>query len=474
MKRLKKFLFGIMIVSAFMVTSAAASEVVGDVKDSAARIDIEETKKNVFNNMLNSIDHYDAVEGEFTTTLISDEENTVVTYATNIVEQEAYQKISEGTKITEIFAKDGVIRTYDNKAKTYKVENVDNQYELAERVKANYDICSAPIVSEEKNARAGEPVFSDRIGEKDGVPVYRYRTDLTNTSHASASIFPQELTFGLLANPETWEIAGETEYVGREALVIEGYVEDALYAEKINVEEFRLTVDKETGIILEFIGFDANGNETESIKTNELLVVIDSDEKEIVTVAPAEEEQYAEFAQIVPKAREKEENSQFVESAVTNSTRASTAVTTCFIDNDTSDRDNYYNERGGFTAYLNDSNYYNGDMRRALSSSTDSYTWFMYDAPSVSSTKTVRVDLDVYLYSSTSNDTAAQLAAETSAYESQLIANMNQKLAPNGWSSYARQFKFINNANFLGIAIYASGTGSGYTGADAVEFTLTT
>ncbi len=112
-----------------------------------------------------------------------------------------------------------------------------------------------------------------RVGDKDGVPIYYYRTDLTNTSYANASIFPQELTFALLSDQNNWEIENTTYYLGRKAIIIRGTVKDSAYAEKIGAVDFQLTVDLESGIILEFRGFDTYGNETENLKTTEINFV---------------------------------------------------------------------------------------------------------------------------------------------------------------------------------------------------------
>lgn len=282
LKRLASFLFvavllvGVVSISSFAYgTSELSAESGIETEESKDLIwsleeiqKLENVKENIFNNMLNSVDHYDAVEGEFTTTLITDEGEAVVSYATDIPNQKSYQKITEAGKSTEVVANDGMIYSFDNSTRTYRITNADLRIELEERVRVSNSVLES--VDSNVNFSTSIEDVTKRVGNKDGVPIYYYRTDLTNTGYASASIFPQELTFALLSDQNNWEIANTTYYLGRRAIIIQGTVKDSVYAEKIGSVEFQLIVDLESGIILEFRGFDVYGNETESLKTTEI------------------------------------------------------------------------------------------------------------------------------------------------------------------------------------------------------------
>lgn len=235
---------------------------------------INGAKENIFNNLLNSVDFYDAVEGEFTTTLWSNDDtlNTTVSYVSNIPEQESYQKISENGKgaDTEVYVTEGKTYTFDNVSRSYTVLDSGIQDVEAEREKKNTNIC----VSKTEESQSKKTQFVNRVGIKeDGMPVYRYRSDLTNASYAAVSIFPQDLTFGLLTNMDDWDIVDTGKYLGRDTIILHGVVSDPVYSEKINSAEYDLTIDFETGIILEFVGFDAAGTETESIRTHNINII---------------------------------------------------------------------------------------------------------------------------------------------------------------------------------------------------------
>ena len=98
---------------------------------------------------------------------------------------------------------------------------------------------------------------------------YLNRLNSTNLCvSASYSLFPQGLTFGYLSNQDMWEISGDTEYLGRDAVVIKGTAED--YGKKFNTATFEMIVDKETGILLELQGYDENGEPSSYIKTTDI------------------------------------------------------------------------------------------------------------------------------------------------------------------------------------------------------------
>lgn len=132
LKRMASFLFvavllvGVVSISSFAYgTSELSAESGIETEESKDLIwsleeiqKLENVKENIFNNMLNSVDHYDAVEGEFTTTLITDEGEAVVSYATDIPNQKSYQKITEAGKSTEVVANDGMIYSFDNSTRT--------------------------------------------------------------------------------------------------------------------------------------------------------------------------------------------------------------------------------------------------------------------------------------------------------------------------------------------------------------------
>lgn len=438
--------------------------------------EIDNVKENIFNNMLDSVDFYDAVEGEFITTLWDDPEDenhsensaTTISYVSNIPAQESYQMISENGEIatTEVYVTEGKQYTFNNLTRSYRIDDIGVLDVTSEREKKDANICL-------QAATGRQTSISSRIGSKDGAPVYRYRNDLTNTNYAAVSLFPQTLTFGLLTNQEDWEIIGTDTYIDRDAITIQGVVSDPVYSAKINSVTFTLTVDVETGIILEFVGYDADGNETESIKTTEISIIQDAsvNRNNLTGFISEALENYDGYT-------EERRNHEWI--PIDDSAENTVELTatrgdsiSCLIDNDTIDSD-YYNERYGFLAYLNDSNYYNEDMRRTYSDEgDDGYCWYTESPLDHESRDDIDVDLDIYLYSSTSRDPAANYYLDSMGdvtIVGKRVCVFDQSTSPNGWNSFSRSVFYGFPGEVWGISIYPSGSGSTYTGADAVNF----
>ena len=120
-----------------------------------------------------------------------------------------------------------------------------------------------------------------------------------------------------------------------------------------------------------------------------------------------------------------------------------------YIDNDTSDTTNCYNIRSGYAAYIKDSDYYNGDLRRTYSSSrSDSYSWMRQ----------------------TSFGNVVQYEPHDAAY---IMFSLNQSTNANGWSFHKYTIKTNSSTagwyNIQGVEVMPSGTGSGYSAADAIS-----
>ena len=66
-----------------------------------------------------------------------------------------------------------------------------------------------------------------------------------------------------------WEISDEVDYVRRDCVVITGKTEKN-YGEKVNVTDFTLYLDKNTGCMLKLIGLDKNGNISKYLITEKI------------------------------------------------------------------------------------------------------------------------------------------------------------------------------------------------------------
>ncbi|QAT50204.1 hypothetical protein EQM14_10735 [Caproiciproducens sp. NJN-50] len=211
-------------------------------------------KETVANAMLNSVDYYQSAEGEFTTTSLHDHQETTVTYKTDLTGGSSYQHISDSETDAEQFVKDGALTKYDNRTKSYSQSYVPQPYEPANKT--------------DQNLEARITVGSD------GIKNYYYRNDATHTGIATMSLFPQEMTFGLLSDTDLWEITRETGYLGRSCAVLSGKTAPS-YGSKLNMERFTLYVDEATGILLKFEGFSKKGLLTQSIATKNISIDTD-------------------------------------------------------------------------------------------------------------------------------------------------------------------------------------------------------
>lgn len=233
-------------------------------------------KNNVLTNMLNSIDFYDAVSGEFTTTLILFGTEMTVSYMVDIPQQAAYERISGGTVDIENYSVDGISREVNNTLDSvftakYNPQLNDNARpdELQSNILMNHSADTYSINGTTQTTRVSEM--------PDGTPAYYYRQDLTNTDFANTSIFPQGLVMGLLYDTTCWEIESTCSYLGREAIVLNGTVRDVDYSEKLNVDNFTMVVDVDTGIMLDFKGYLDDGTLSQTLTTSEISIVTSAD-----------------------------------------------------------------------------------------------------------------------------------------------------------------------------------------------------
>lgn len=233
---------------------------------------VKNNKQNVFINLLNCIDHYDAAEGEFSTTLIENGKNVTVAYSVDIPKQISSQTVKSEDIDLQIYCADEEITEANNKTKKYRKDKFISQYDAKTRKKTNEEVYRQIEVPEiytygNKNI-AKERVRKSETGENE----YYYRADLTNAGLAATSIFPQNLVFGFMSDFDSWEITGVEKYLNRQSLVIKGSTANADYADKLNVFNFEMRFDVKTGILLDFKGFDKFGELSQYLETSNIFI----------------------------------------------------------------------------------------------------------------------------------------------------------------------------------------------------------
>lgn len=134
----------------------------------------------------------------------------------------------------------------------------------------NRSYIEMPAQIREKNESASAPEMERSYIDHQGNPVYTYRPNITNADAASWCLFPQELTFACLSDMSAWNITEESEYLGRKSVIVEGTAPE-FYQSKFGISTFGMCVDKATGIVLSFEGYDSEGTLVNYVHVSELI-----------------------------------------------------------------------------------------------------------------------------------------------------------------------------------------------------------
>lgn len=95
---------------------------------------------------------------------------------------------------------------------------------------------------------------------------YYLRPNFFGTPNVQYQPEPLLMRMGMY-DTDSWEITGETEQFGRSCLTVRGAAK-----EPYDIVSYRLTIDKETGVLIAYECFDENGTLTRQLVTYELIV----------------------------------------------------------------------------------------------------------------------------------------------------------------------------------------------------------
>lgn len=250
-----------------VASNIESTEAEAVVETDNKEIEFKTQKDEIWHKMLNSIDYYNSVIGKM---IYSDSPNngTYVNYQANLNKSEAYTKIFE-VNISDISGLiDGYIPEYtDKNCFDIEVFTDGNSLVTLDNLEGTAKYEGEAVFSRENS----EPIDdSERVTvEEDGNPGYYYRTDITNIYLTRMSLFPQEMAFVFLTDYDLWNIDGVEEYVGRQCFVISDKTSDD-YGKKLNVDNFKFYVDRETGVLLKYIGYDELQNITAFLVTENI------------------------------------------------------------------------------------------------------------------------------------------------------------------------------------------------------------
>lgn len=256
--------------TSFIAENQSKKEYLDTIQDTQSPDDHSLTKMNVFNAMLNSIDFYSNAEGQFVTTFVDDEE-TLVSYKTDLATKTSYQSISNNKLDIEQYSDNTQVTLYNNKERTFEKSFLAVPLEDAKEIK---ETCNILSYHPTKNSAR---IVTDSEGGKR----YYYRFDSTRTGIASMSLFSQEIIFSFLSEKDLWEITETTRYLDRDCILIQGK-SDSYQNEKLGIDHFNMLVDIDTGILLKFEGFTKDNVLKDYIITKDIRIDVQSNISNIV------------------------------------------------------------------------------------------------------------------------------------------------------------------------------------------------
>ena len=225
------------------------------------------TKDDIYHIMLNSIDYYDKASG--TVYFPAGDTCNKIEFQTVLSESKAFFRHTQyNADMSESISANAVDSMADANDVIYDTEmycNGESSCISVDNTEKTYASNPGYVITLDSVLDIPD---DERITmESDGYPCYNLRTNPTNVPEASISLFPQEMTFGFLKNKELWNIEGIEKYDGKECYHITGKAEEE-YGNKLNVSEFDFMVDVNTGVLLQYIGYDESGNISDYMYTD--------------------------------------------------------------------------------------------------------------------------------------------------------------------------------------------------------------
>ena len=265
-------------------TVSSVSQTAGDINDDAQAsiIPSEEplvpapatiTQDYVYSRMLNTQDYFNSVSGSYTYTDYADG-NTVknATYdidfnSTSDLTAHLTRKIT-GPEVKVVMDDEWfVLSPAGSTADGYEISHGQNRYE-----EITFPNDRKP--SNRRTLQNFAQTKAERTGVVEGSPSYTYRNSIF--SPVSTSLMPQEMTFGYLTDYDHWTIDGEEQLLGTNCIKLSGFLTGS-YSDKLGITDFEMWVQKETGILLKYFGYDQDGELVDSLITNDFILNGDVD-----------------------------------------------------------------------------------------------------------------------------------------------------------------------------------------------------
>ena len=261
-------------------TVSSVSPTAGDINDDsqASIIPSEEplvaapeviTQDYVYSRMLNTQDYFNSVSGSYTYT----KEGKKITNATYDIDYNSSSEIvahlttkTTGTQVPMDFEY-FILSPAGSIADGYEISHGQNNYR-----EVTYANDRKP--SNRRTLQNFAQTKAERTGVVEGSPSYTYRNNIF--ASLSASLMPQEMTFGYLTDYDHWTIDGEEQLLGTDCIKLSGFLTGS-YSDKLGITDFEMWVQKETGILIKYFGYDEDGQLVDSLITNDFVLNGDVD-----------------------------------------------------------------------------------------------------------------------------------------------------------------------------------------------------
>ena len=216
-------------------------DIISEKKYAAIKSDLQEeiTQQILYDRMLNAVDYFECVSIKYKTKLNENDIEHIESIDSDIPKNISYTTFYDDINQMESYC-DG------KDINVYYLHNQQKDYFGGANVRTE---CEMKIL---------ETTPRHSINENDGYDEWLYRSDLTNSIRSDDTIFPQGPAFLFLSDFEKWKIIGETDYIGRRCIELQGNLSE--YAEeKFNSNSFYMCIDKLTGILLKLECYNKNG-----------------------------------------------------------------------------------------------------------------------------------------------------------------------------------------------------------------------
>lgn len=260
-------------------TVSSVSPAAGDINDDAQAsiIPSEEplvpapatiTQDYVYSRMLNTQDYFNSVSGSYTYT-----KGEKITNATYDIDYNSTSEIvahltteTAGIRVPMDFEY-FILSPAGSIADGYEISHGQNNYR-----EVTYANDRKP--SNRRTLQNFAQTKAERTGVVEGSPSYSYRNNIF--ASLSTSLMPQEMTFGYLTDYDHWTIDGEEQLLGTNCIKLSGFLTGS-YSDKLGITDFEMWVQKETGILLKYFGYDQDGELVDSLITNDFILNGDVD-----------------------------------------------------------------------------------------------------------------------------------------------------------------------------------------------------